>query len=98
MTTYSFTHNGETRDLNPGEIKRWTGLAFDAKHLKVILEWIDANKGSQKYPMLAFTTYGVMCASSYRMNDGKSRTKAAARNNVFNKPTGGVRLKTGERA
>lgn len=104
MTTYHFTHNGETRELNPGEIKRWTGIPMTREALQTNLEWIAENIGNPKYKLLAFTVHGVMTASSYRMAAGRARSKAAAqrseftRNAVAKKPTGGVRLKTGERA
>ena len=98
MTTYTFTHNGETRDLTPAAIKRWTGIPMTREALQVNLEWLAENIGNPKYKLLAFTVHGVMTASSYRINAGRAKSNAAARRSIYAKPTGGVRLKTGERA
>ena len=98
MTTYTFTHNGETRDLTPAAIKRWTCISMTRESLQVNLEWLAENIGNPKYKLLSFTVHGVMTASSYRMAQGAAKAKAAARRSIYAKPTGGVRLNQGERA
>ena len=79
MTTYTFTHDGETKTLTVAEIKKWTGMPMVQETLRNNLDWLTENIGNPKFKMLAFTTHGVMMASHYRIMDGQRRSLIAAK-------------------
>jgi hypothetical protein len=85
MTTYTFTHDGETKTMTVAEIKKWTGMPMVQETLRNNLDWLTENIGNPKFKMLAFTTHGVMMASHYREVAGRVTSIAAARRSEFTK-------------